>query len=88
MLYNDGFSYSNIIAAGTTTLISGRKGVLHAINVNNPYVGTTIIKDGSGTIATIGTPSINPATIAFDARVKDGLVAISTGTPDITIIYK
>ena len=88
MLYNDGFSYTNIIAAGTTTLISGRKGVLHAIAISSPYVGTVILTDGAGTIATIGTPSVTDNTILFDARVRDGLVSVATGTPNLTIMFK
>lgn len=88
MYFNDGFSYQNITKAGTTTLISDRKGQLHSVVVNSTYTGTVQLKDGSGTIATIGTPSVNPAVITYDARVQEGLVAISTGTPDITIIYK
>lgn len=88
MLYNDGFQYSNIIAAGTSTLISSRKGVLHTITINSPYTGTVIFKDGSGTIAAIGTPSMSHATLQYDARVKDGLTAVATGTPDLTVTYK
>jgi len=88
MLYNDGFSYLNIVAAGTSTLITGRKGVLHGVAVCSPYVGTVILTDGAATIATIGTPSVTDNTILFDVRVKDGLVAIATGTPNLTIMYK
>jgi len=87
-MFNDGFSYSNIIAAGTSTLISGRKGFLHSVVISSPYVGTVILTDGSGTIATIGTPSVTATTLSFDARVKDGLVAVATGTPNLTIIYQ
>lgn len=88
MLYNDGFSYKNITAKGTTTLIDGRKGVLHSVVISAPYVGTVVLSSGSDTIATIGTPSVEPATLQFDARVKDGLTAVATGTPTLTVIYK
>lgn len=88
MLYNDGFQYSNIIAAGTSTLISSRKGVLHTVTINNPYTGTVILRSGSGTIAAIGTAGVNQVTLQYDARVKDGLTAVATGTPDLTVTYK
>lgn len=88
MYFNDGFSYKNITAAGTSTLISGRKGVLHSVVISAPYVGTVVLSDGSNTIATIGTPSVTDTTLLFDARVKDGLTAVATGTPTLTVIYK
>jgi hypothetical protein len=88
MYFNDGFSYTNIIEAGTTTLINTRKGVLHSVVISQPYVGTVILSSGTGTIATIGTPSVTDTTLLFDARVKDGLTAVATGTPNLTVIYK
>jgi hypothetical protein len=88
MLYNDGFSYTNIIAAGTTTLIDTRKGVLHSVVISQPYTGTVVLSSGSDTIATIGTPSVTATTLQFDARCKDGLTAVATGTPNLTVIYQ
>jgi hypothetical protein len=88
MYFNDGFSFKNITAAGTTALISSRKGVLHSVVISAPYVGTVVLSSGSDTIATIGTPSVTDTTLLFDARVKDGLTAVATGTPTLTVIYK
>jgi len=88
MLYNDGFSYKNITAAGTTTLTASRKGVLHAISMNSAFVGTVVLKDGATTIATFGTPSVSPSSVELNARFKDTLTAVSTGTPSVTLMYK
>lgn len=95
----EGFQFQNITAIGTTNLITGRKGFFKGVAVNSAFTGTVRMYDSSSTapagttptdmiIATIGTPNVTPTFIAYNARVKNGLVAAATGTPSVTIVYE
>ncbi len=91
-----GYSYTNIVSA-TTTLIKTGLGVLHAIVVNTP-VGSGVIEfDDALTHTTpkIGTITF-PATILsigqipylYDLTFTTGLSITTTGTMDITVVWR
>lgn len=95
----EGFAFKNLAAAGTTKLIDSRKGFFKGVAVNSTFVGTVAIYDSSagtpvGTtatdmiIATIGTPSITPQFLAYNARVRNGLTVVTSGTPQVTVVYE
>lgn len=86
-----GFEYLQVNAAGSA-IVKSREGQLKAVICNQAYTGTTILYDNpSGTssveIARIANPA-GAATLDFCARVKNGIYHLSTGTPQITLIYK
>lgn len=91
-----GGPYSNIKTA-TTTAVKAGAGILHKIVVNTPVAnGVVTVYDslaGSGnTIATITMPatllSQGPQTATYDLRFATGLTIVTTGTPDITVVYR
>jgi hypothetical protein len=91
-----GYNYTNITTA-TTTLVKTGQGILHAIVVNTP-VGSGVIEfDDAVTNTTpkIGTITF-PSTILsigylsniYDIAFKTGLSITTTGTMDITVVWK
>lgn len=83
-------NYTNLTAAGTTTIKTGA-GFLHAITLNNPGSGVTIkIYDntqGSGNLIGTITPTA-AITLFYDVAFSTGLtivITVVTTAPDITI---
>jgi hypothetical protein len=91
-----GFQFSNVTSAGTTKFIDSRSGVLHAVTANSSATGTLVLYDTtSGTpgtadtkIATIGGGALSPNTFEYHSRVKNGLVGVATGTPELTVTFQ
>ncbi len=96
----DGFQFVNLTAIGTTKLIDeNRKGYLKGFSVNSAYTGSLALYDSQsgtpvGTTATdkligvFGTPNVSPNFISLNIRVRNGLVAVATGTPNVTIVFQ
>lgn len=91
-----GGAFSNITSAATTTVKSGA-GVFHKLCINT-YSATATITMYNSTTATgtkIGTIT-NPATLiaegpncaVFDVYFSLGLTIVTTGTQDITVVYR
>lgn len=87
------FNFYNIAAAGTVSLKT-RTAQLHTVALNNNFTGTVVLYDtANGTpgtadtkIATIANPQ-GAATLHYECRTKKGLVAVATGTPNLTVTY-
>ena len=90
----NGYSFSNITTATTTTLVTG-SGVLHGITINakGTVASTVTIYDntaGSGTkIGIIDSLNLS-GSFGYDANFATGLTIVTTGTvaPDITVLYR
>ena len=86
-------SYEYITTATTTNVKTGA-GLLHKIVVNKPISGSTIklIDNTSGTTANIGTitntSDVKPYELIYDCRVSLGLIVVTSGADDITVIYQ
>lgn len=96
MTNNQEYQYTNITAAApTTTVVSAKGGILHAITFNKPVAtGVVTLYDNasaaSGTvIGTITVPaSPQPFTLRYDVRFANGLtVTTATAAQDITISW-
>ncbi|MEK9208160.1 MAG: hypothetical protein AAB922_06760 [Patescibacteria group bacterium] len=91
-----GFQFSNVTAVGTTKFIDSRFGVLNCVTANSSATGTLVLYDTtSGTpgtadtkIATIGGGALSPQTFRYNLRVKNGLVGVSSGTPELTVTFQ
>ncbi len=91
-----GYNYTNITTAATTLVKTGA-GILHALIVNTPVGSGVIEMDDALTNTTpkIGTITF-PATIlsigylsyAYDVNFNTGLSITTTGTMDITVVWK
>ena len=91
-----GYNYTNITSA-TTTLVKTGAGVLHAIIVNTPVGSGVVEMDDALTHTTpkIGTITF-PATLLnngpnpaiYDIAFSTGLSITTTGTMDITVVWK
>jgi hypothetical protein len=94
MVVAEWFSFANVNANGTTTLVS-RAGRLHSITFNTKGASsnTLTVYDntaGSGTkIATIDTTAVSPGVWVLDVWFTTGLtVVLATGTAaDVTIAW-
>ena len=91
-----GYNYTNITSA-TTTLVKGGPGVLHAIIVNKRVASGVIEFDDAltnttpkiGTITFPGTLlSDGPIQVLYDIAFTTGLSITTTGTMDITVVWK
>ncbi len=86
------YSYTNLIAAGTTK-IKITPGFLHSIIINNPGSGVTIsiydnISSKGNLIGTI-TPTVT-TTLIYDVAFLIGLtivITVTTAIPDVTISW-
>jgi len=79
------------ISTATTTIIRGISGKLTKVTINTPASGSLTLYDNasaaSGTvIAIIDTNPTNPVTLEYSADVVNGIVALTSGTSDITIL--
>ena len=91
-----GNNYTYITAGATTQVFVGT-GVLVAIVVNKPLLGTVkLIDNDSGTTAnvgtlasgtTVGTP-LNGGRIEYNLTLSVGLRIINSATEDITVIWR
>jgi hypothetical protein len=86
-----GSTFSNI-TTNTTTLVKTGAGTLHRIVVNNPGTAATItIYDSTTATGTkIGTIAVGvtQTSIAYEAFFSTGLTIVTTGAPDITVVYR
>lgn len=90
------YNYTNITSA-TTTLVKQGPGTLHAIIVNTPVANGVIELDDALThttpkVGTITYPasllSSGPGSVAYDVDFVTGLSITTTGTMDITVVWK
>ena len=99
LFMREGFAFKNFTTAGTTKLVDARKAFLKAVLVNSIFVGTIKVYDSSagtpvGTtatdriVSTIGTPSIAPQVLPYNARMINGLTIVTSGTPEVTVVYE
>lgn len=86
-----GFQYKRISGTtiGTTVI---KANYLKNVIIGNNKVGTvTLYDDASGTssavLTSISNSSSVPASISFDTRLRNGLVAVAEGTTDLLITY-
>lgn len=95
MLTQNGFTYRNLAANGTTLIRTG-PGILHSITINDAGASSNVctVYDGlsaSGTvIATIDTAAATtPVTLLYDVQFNTGLtIVIATGTAaNITVAW-
>lgn len=91
-----GSPFANITTA-TTTVVKSGAGILHKIIINTHVASATItIFDntaGSGTkIGTITLPSTitsdDPTSLAYDLGFSTGLTLVTSGTTDLTVVYR
>lgn len=84
-------SYSHLAANATTSIVSGRAGLLHSVTINTKGASsnTLTLSDGAATIAVIDT-TVAPVTLQYDIAFQSGLTAVmATGTPaDVTIGFQ
>lgn len=91
-----GASWANITTAANTPVKAGAT-TLHKIVINTPaaLATITIYNDTTGTTNRLGTITM-PATLAtsgpqeiiYDAYLSTGLTIVTTGTQDITVVYR
>lgn len=85
------FSYNNI-STNTTTAVKGSPGVLGSvvINTGGSVVGSVVVYDntaGSGSIiATIDAQIAG--TYEYNATATTGITVVTTGSPNVTILYR
>lgn len=84
------YKYANLTGAATA-VVKAAPGVLRRIYVNLTNVGTVTLFDNasaaSGTkIATISASTVNQVWI-YDTVLVNGLTVVTTGTPDLTVVY-
>lgn len=93
---DNGLSFNNIKSA-TTTVVKNGAGVLSRIVINTPIASNTIaVYDntaGSGTlIGTLTIPSTvtgeAPMAVEFGCAFATGLTLVTSGTSDLTVIYR
>jgi hypothetical protein len=93
-----GLTYAHINTAATT-VVKSAPGMLQSINVNGtPGANETVtIFDntaGSGTevaVISLATTTVAPTSILFGAAgvmLKNGLTVVTTGTTDLTVVYR
>jgi hypothetical protein len=91
-----GYSYAHYTSAQTATSIKGSAGTLHAIIVNTPVASGTIEYDDAtshtNAIGIITYPSTlssdGPHEVLLDVAFSTGLNITTTGTMDLTFLYK
>ena len=95
-----GLKYSHIVNAGTTTVKAG-PGLLDSININSVGAASTVTMidavNSSGTnelgVLALGTSELVPTTLHFGgdasgATLNAGLTIVTTGTLDLTVLYR
>ena len=84
----------NYITTATSTQVKTGAGILHKIVLNKPISGSTIklIDNTSGTTANIGiitnTTDVKPYELVYDCRFTAGLLIVTSGADDITVVYQ
>jgi hypothetical protein len=94
--YNEpvGLSYKHVVNAATTTVKAG-PGYLDRIVYNSGSSAATLTlydnTAGSGTIIGVVTLSASentPSAVVYNVTFSTGLVVVSTGTVDCTIVFR
>lgn len=83
-----GFSFSHITTS-TTTTVKNAAGVLRAVVVNTKgaVASLVIVKDNTSVIGIID--SLNEVgTFTFDVACATSIVVVTTGAPDVTVVYQ
>lgn len=86
----NGGSFRNI-TTNTTTVVKSASGVLERIVVNTAGSSATVtIYDNTAASGTkIGTASANAqGLLTYNAHFATGLTIVTTGAPDITVVYR
>ena len=80
------------ITTATTTVVSGFAGTLYRIIIGTTSAGAITLYDNateaSGTVIARLKVSISEGSYAFGCKLQNGLVVVTAGASDITVVYE